>query len=395
MRNMQSLIGAVLFGVFISASLAATGTKGPEQDQSAAPQSVNLVISATDSRGNPLPGLSKDQVSVYDGKEAIQTLGVQSASDLPLHLGFVLLASKTKFDQEKAATIELAQKIMRPGIDEAFVISAGGEKPWTDSHIGWLKDVASVTETVHGLDKNTGLADLFSYELHTDQAGLGRMSTEKYNLGNGFSVFDVIWLMTKNDPRPARRVVVIFRLASAHSPGINEQVSHNGEMGTSHSRTTHNGEQVTSATEATHNRVIDTAQSLGISFFTIGIDDKLSSADTTRMKPGTDYMPTHSGGNDGNARAYDQNMDRTMEVQYMAGRDNVNRIADETGGRPYWTVKKNFADAVTGITNEIAAQYIVSVAAPADTSSVPGPLRVQVAGAGHVSAPRVLPGSGQ
>src|SRR5208282_3413860 len=149
MRNMQSLIGAVLLCAFISASLAATGTKRPGQGQTSAPQSVSLVISATDSNGNPLAGLSKDQVSVSDGKEAMQTLGVQSASDLPLHLGFVLLASKSKFDQEQAATVAMAQKILRPGIDEAFVITAGGDKSWTDSHIGWLKDAPSVTETVH------------------------------------------------------------------------------------------------------------------------------------------------------------------------------------------------------------------------------------------------------
>src|SRR5271156_6084945 len=128
MRTIPALIVAVILGLFISAQAAKPGAKGPGQAQTAAPQSVSLVISATDSSGNPLSGLSRSQVSVYEGKEATQTLGVQSASNLPLHLGFVLLASKTKFNQEQAATIALAQKMMRPGVDEAFVVTAGGEK---------------------------------------------------------------------------------------------------------------------------------------------------------------------------------------------------------------------------------------------------------------------------
>jgi len=390
MRHVSVISVAAVVCLSLSLVFTAPGMNSPALAQTPAPQALSMVISATDSHGDPLPGIGKDQVSVFDGKDQLQILGVQSASALPLQVGFVLLASKAKFDQEQAATIALAQKILRPGVDEAFVVTAGGDKQWTDSHIAWLRDANSVTEAVHGLDKNTGLPDLFSYQLHNDQAGLGRMSTQTYNLGTGFSVYDVIWLMMKNDPRPARRVVVMFSSGSAHSPGMNEQFAHHGNMGTSSSRSGRNSEQVTNSTEAAHNRVIGAAQSLGVSFFTIGIDDQLTSADIGRNKVGTDYMPAHSGGNDGSARAYDQNMDRAMEVQYMAGRDNVNRIADETGGRPYWTTKKNFPDAVVGIAAEISAQYVVNFAPPAAGADDPGPVKVQVSGAAHVSAPRAL-----
>jgi hypothetical protein len=393
MRYSSTLILAVILGLSVSALVAGPGAKGPAPGQTAAQGSVRLLISATDSKGNPLFGLSKDQVSIFEGNQPMPTLSVQSASDLPLHLGFVLLASKTKFDQEQAATMALAQKIMRPGIDEAFVVTAGGDRPWPNPNITWLKDAASVAETVHGLDKNAGLPDLFTYNLATDSAGLGRLSVQTYNLGNGFSVFDVIWLMMKNDPRPARRAVVIFRLATAHSPGLDEQAAVNTDK--EHNRSLSSEQQVTGYSQETHNRVIGTAQSLGISFFTIGMDDKLISADINRNQVGTDYMPTHGGGDDGMARKYDQDMMRRMELQYMAGRDNVNRIADETGGRPFWTTKKNFADAVTGISNEIAAQYFVNVAAPAAAPGEPASIKVQVAGAGHVSAPRALIPAGQ
>jgi hypothetical protein len=375
MRYITGVGIAAILVVSVSALVAAPGAKGPAAGQTAAQGSISLLISATDSKGNPLSGVSKDQVSVYEGREAMQTLGVQSASNLPLHLGLVLLASKTKFDQEQTATIAMAQRIMRPGIDEAFVVTAGGEKPWPNPRIAWLADAPSVVEAVHGLDKNAGLPDLFTFKLSTDQVGVGRQSIQTYNPGTGFSVFDVIWAMMKSDPRPARRVVLIFRLGAAHSPGF--------------------GEQVTGYSEQTHNRVIGIAQSLNVSFFTIGIDDQLLSADINRNQVGTDYMPTHGGGDDGSARKYDQDMMRRMEMQYTAGRENVNRIADDTGGRSFWTTKKNFPDAVNGISNELAAQYVVNIAPPAASAGDPGPIKVQVAGASHVSAPRALVSASQ
>ena len=84
-------------------------------------------------------------------------IDVQKAADLPLDLGIVLLASQKKFDQEQAAAIDLAQKLLRPGVDRAFVITAGGDKPWTNSQIAWLTDPSAVATTIHGLDKNQGL----------------------------------------------------------------------------------------------------------------------------------------------------------------------------------------------------------------------------------------------
>lgn len=230
-------------------------------------------------------------------------------------------------------------------------------------------DTSAIADTVRGLDKNAGLPDLFNYLLATDRAGLGRMSVETYDLGTGFGVYDVVWAMMKSDPRSARRAVAIFRLATAHSPGF--------------------GEKVTRASEEAHNRIIIIAQSMGVSFFAIGIDDALSVSDTSRSKVDTTYPPSHAGGNDADARRYDQNLTRDLELQYSAGRNNVDRIADETGGRSYWTTKKNYPGAVTGIANELSARYMLSFV-PADKSvaSPVHPIKVQVAGAAHVSAPR-------
>jgi VWFA-related protein len=369
MRYVKVLAVPLLLAAAVFTQVAPPEAKGQTQAQTTRVQGVSVLITATDSKGMPLRDLTKSQVSVSDSNQPTETLTVLDASDLPLDLGIILLASKDKYGQEQSAAIDLAQKILRPGKDKAFVVSAAGDKAWPNSNIAWLTDTSAVANSIRGLDKNTGLPDLFDFKLATDAVGVERHSIQTYNLGTGFSVFDVVWAMMKNDPRPARRAVVIFRMATAHSPGF--------------------GEKVTRASEEAHNRVIMNAQALGVAFYAVGIDDFLNSSELTRSKIGTDYMPTHAGGNDGDARAYDQDMARKMDMQYTAGRNNVNRIADETGGRCYWTTKKNYQDAVAGISSELASRYMVSFV-PADKSAPGGihPIKVQVVGAAHVSAPR-------
>ena len=288
---------------------------------------------------------------------------MRNVSELPLHLGIVLLASKQKFDQEQAAAIELAQKVFRPGQDEAFVLTAGGDKPWPNQRLDWLRDASAVSQAVRALDKNAGLPDAFNYQISTSSAGLSRSTVESYG-GAKFSVFDIIWAMMKNDPRPARRAVVIFRLASAHSPGFSLRSKE--------------------SSDDQHTNIIRVAQSLGISFYTVGIEEVVAS---NTLVGGTEiYAPTHSGAG-GATRVYDQNMDLGKERLYAGGRHNVDRIADETGGRSWWTARKNYSDAVAGIASELAGRYLV-IFTPADSASGPvRPLKVQVSGAAHVSAP--------
>jgi len=363
----------LLASLLLRQSLSARGphfTPAP-----AGSQNVSFICSATDANGVPLRELTVGQVSITDGTRPAQTVSVQDASNLPIDLGIVLLASKPKFDQELAAAVELAQKAMRPGKDKTFVLTASGDKSWTSSNIPWLTDSASTAGLIRGLDKNTGLPDLFNFSLATDAVGIQRSSIQTYTLGEGFSVFDVIWLMMKNDPRPAQRAVVIFRLPSAHSPGYGQKVTH--------------------ATEETHNRVIAQAQTMGVSFFTIGLDDTLPQAETASASIKRDYMPMHDGNSVG-ARQYDADVDRSRELQYTEGRRNVERIANETGGRPLWSTRKNYPDAIEGIVSELSARYVVTFT-PTDSSAAGSlrPMKVQVSGAAHVSAPRayVSPGA--
>jgi VWFA-related protein len=368
MRLLRILVVPFLLVAGVFAQVTPQQEAQPSPAQRASEHTVSVLFSATDGHGNPLRELTKDSVTVSENNQALQTAQVKEASDLPLDLGIVLLASKEKFGQEQAAAIDLAQKVLRPGNDKAFVVTASGEKPWPNPKLNWLTDTAAVADMVRGLDKNAGLPDIFNYVLTTDNAGIDRLSIQTFNTGTGFSVFNVVWAMMKTDPRPARRAVVIFRLGSAHAPGF--------------------GERNSRACEGNHNNVITNAQALGVSFFTIGLDDTIPGADNARKDIGRTYQPLHNGNTVG-ARQYDADLDKSMTYQYTAGRNNVNRIADETGGRPYWTTKKNYTDAVAAIANELSGRFVVSFVPPDKSAESPiHPIKVQVSGAAHVSAPR-------
>lgn len=363
----------ILAVLFVLAA-AAFAQVMPRQDSGSAPaqrapeRTISVPVSATDGHGNPLRDLTKESVTISENNQPLETAKVQEASDLPLDLGIVMLASKDKFDQEKAAAIELAQKIVRPGKDRVFIVTAAGDRPWPSPKLDWQTDTAAISDTIRGLDKNAGLPDLFNYVLNTDAVGTNRLSIQTFNKGSGFSVFNVVWAMMKTDPRPVRRAVVIFRLPMTHAPGA--------------------GEQSSRACEENHNTVIAAAQLLGVSLFTIGLDDAMTGIDTARKNMARTYMPLHDG-NSVDTRQSDQDTDRFNELQFTAGRNNVIRIADETGGRAYWPSKKNYTDAVASIASELSARYVVSFVPPDKSAASPvHPIKVQVAGAAHVSAPR-------
>jgi hypothetical protein len=67
--------------------------------------------------------------------QAVQPIQVFKGSDIPLHLAVVLLAAPGSFSQQQAAAIDLVQKVVRPKIDEAFVVTARGKKPWPSDRL--------------------------------------------------------------------------------------------------------------------------------------------------------------------------------------------------------------------------------------------------------------------
>jgi len=298
MRLLNILVVPFLLAATVFAQVVARQETGTMPAQRAPERTVSVLFSATDGHGNPLRELTKDQVTVSDNNQSVQTTQVLDASALPLDLGIVLLASKDKVGQEQAAAIDLAQKVLRPGKDKAFVLTAAGEKPWPNPKLNWLTEPSGVADMVRALDKNAGLPDLFSYVLSTDNIGIDRLSIQSFNSGGGFSVFNVVWAMMKTDPTPARRAVVIFRLPSTHAPGW--------------------GERNSRACEQNHNYVIETAQSLGVSFYTIGVEDQIPGANTAANNIQRNYQPLHNGNSVG-SRQYDAELDKYLTTQYTAG----------------------------------------------------------------------------
>jgi VWFA-related protein len=322
------------------------------------PRFVPVLISVTDSSGTPITGLSKEQLTLSDTNQLVQPL--QLYKDFPLHLGVILLSAPASFSQQQAAAIDLIQKVIRPGVDQAFVVTARGKKAWPSDRLEWKQDPAELVKMVQGLDSNAGLPDAFNFDLKTDAAGGDRYTLQQYG-NTGVTVFDAAYAMMSTDPRPARRVLVLVRDPWSHFPGY--------------------GSRANTTVDSQLAHVIGAAQEMHIACFVIGLEDPRFNVITDNTI-GKTYLPTHPGETGG--AAYDEALQREQRRGYEAGRANVQRIASETGGATFWSTKKNYADAVRDIANYLAGQYVVTFV-PAD---VPGPvhsLKVS-SGSAHVLA---------
>jgi VWFA-related protein len=326
------------------ANSASTPTVSTAPTTPAMPRRVTVLLSATDKSGIPAKGLSKDSITVLDNDQLGEVVDVRNANQLPIDLAIVLLASKGNFAQQQNAAVDLVHKALRPGIDKAFVVSAGGDKAWPNSRLEWQSDPAALEKSIRALDKNTGMPDAFGYTLSNEAVGNTRgMGLQTFTLG-GFSVFDIVWKMMQSDPQVQRHAVVVFRNAWAHSPGMSNVYS--------------------KMVEANHNHVIAQAQHLWVPFYVIGVEEPAPvAAGLTR-----NYTPMTSNGEGGAARVYDEEWDKERNRAYNAGRANLERIAIETGGAVWWGGKKNFEDATSAIANMLQATYAVTYSVPATPS---------------------------
>jgi len=276
-----------------------------------------VLISVTDGSGNPMMGLAKEQLTILDTNQAVQPLQLLKASDIPLHLGIVLLSSLASFSQQQAAAIDLVQKAIRPNVDEAFVVTARGKKPWPSDRLDCKQDPAELAKIIRGLDRDAGLPDAFNFEMKTDETGgdenRGRSTLQTY-AGSGVTVFDAVYSMMNSDPRPSRRVLVIFREPWSHSPGF--------------------GIRANTAVEGQLMRVIGVAQEMHTTIFVVGLEDTRFNGITDNTI-GKTYISLHAG-EDGGAgtasRQYDRDMERERMHAYDNGKSNVQRMAAETGG---------------------------------------------------------------
>ena len=326
---------------------AAAPTSTPATAAVPALRPIPVLFSATDSQGRPVLSLTKDQLSILDTLREVEPVQLYKGSDLPLHLGIVLVCNQRTFSQQQAAATDLVNKVIRPGVDEAFVVTARCKKPWPGERLDWKRDPAELAKIISGLDPNSGLADPFNFEFETTDVGLDRLNLQTF-AGGGVTVFDVAYAMMNSDPRPSRRVLFMFREPWAHSPGF--------------------GQRANAAVEAQVIRVVAAARQIHVSTFLIGLEDQQFNR-ITDVNLGQNYNPTFAG-QGAASRSYDEHLQQARVRAYEAGRTNVSRLATETGGAVYWSTKKNFSDAVASIANQVAGEYIVTFVpkdAPTDT----------------------------
>jgi len=343
-------------GSSVSPSPAPAAAPNLTSGKSPAQLRKGILLGALDPSGTPVDDLNKDQLQILDAGQGAVPVIVRKASELPLDLGIVLYADPSTFSQQQAAAIDLVKKIIRPGKDHAFVVSAGGSKGWADSNIPWQDDPAVIEKTIQGLDRSTGLGDPFGFYFDRASTGMGRGTLEHFGNKDGNdapSVFGVMWAMFKSDPRPVRKAVIIVRDALSHSPGFSGRYS--------------------PAVEAYVTNVIANAQMLGVPFYVIGLEDLNIGAATTNI--GVTTTGIHPG-QAAALRTADDNMEKARRIAYDAGRSNVSRLADSTGGHAWWSTKRNFSDATDQIAKDIAGQYVlIFTPSVADVAS-PRPLRI-------------------
>lgn len=317
---------------------------------------VPALISVTDGSGKPVLGVTKEQLTIIDSNQPVTPLKLFAGSDIPLHLGIVLVASPKTFGQQRAAAADLVKQVIRPNKDQAFVVNAGGTKPPAQKEIAWSSNPDDLVKLIQAQDENAGLPDAFGSSMDsTSIAGNenpGQMSVQTYAGTSGATVFDAAFGMINADPKPARRVLVMFREPWAHSPGI--------------------GGRASAAVDYQVNRLVGVAQQMHIATFVIGLEDlRFSGAADNTL--GQTYVSVHGGDDKSGgsaAREYDRQMDRERVKAYNGGRVNVEKLGTNTGGAVFWSTKKNYPDAVHGIVNLLGGQYIVTFT-PSDT---PGPV---------------------
>lgn len=120
------------FGIFGSSCPAASA-----QDSQATIRAevalVDIVFTATDRNGRPVPGLKADDFQIFEDKtpqkiEYFSTLG--KGSEVPLTIALLIDTSgsvKDKLDYEKTTAAEFFKEILRPNKDLALIIQFDGD----------------------------------------------------------------------------------------------------------------------------------------------------------------------------------------------------------------------------------------------------------------------------
>src|SRR5207248_2399686 len=117
----------VLSQIQSSAAVQASQFIAPAATISKSVDEVNLAFTVTDKRGHFISNLQPNDFKLLDNHQSPQRLTFfQQRSDLPLHLAVLIDASASveyRFKFETNAAAEFLKRVVRPGTDEAMVIT--------------------------------------------------------------------------------------------------------------------------------------------------------------------------------------------------------------------------------------------------------------------------------
>ena len=151
-------------------------------------EEVNLIFTATDKRGHFKRNLKSTDVAVWDdGQPPVAVRSFRSETDLPLRVGLVFDVSgsiTSRFGFEQEAAVRFFNQVIRPGADQAFVMTFN-----------------SVPRLVQDF---------------TDDPQLLASGIEKLTPGGGSAVYDALYtaalkkLMGAHADRPVRRIIILI-----------------------------------------------------------------------------------------------------------------------------------------------------------------------------------------
>jgi VWFA-related protein len=184
MKRRSSLLALTLVAASAGWSALAQEMLDPHADQGDAEATgltiakrvdeVNLVFTVTDSRGRFISNLDASQLQFLDNHQPPQQIAYfQQQTNLPLRVALLIDLSDSirgRFEFEKQAAGTFLKKILRPKVDQAFVVGFNDKAYLVQDMTG---DVDQLADSIHKLESggNTALYDaiiLAANKLHSE-----------------------------------------------------------------------------------------------------------------------------------------------------------------------------------------------------------------------------------
>jgi len=149
---------------------------------------VRVTFHVSDTKGDPLEHLKKEQVQLFDnGKLQYRLAAFHEYRDLPIRVGFLLDNSPSmqpQLDRSQMIASQLIKEFFRPQSDRAFTMGFGME---TRVSQDWTEDADSVSKGIDaGLAKDTSESDGTAMFDAIYKACRDKFSPETENLTGNF-----------------------------------------------------------------------------------------------------------------------------------------------------------------------------------------------------------------